>query len=1601
MIKKLIFTIILLLPSLLFAQVNKNDYKSVGISHTTSKPNWTPTPRKFAEIARDSSSGLWWIWSSGAQDWYATNQIEISSAIIAPNYTPAKGRPRFVINAVDSLYHWNGSSWKHLNLFVGADGWGADVVNHDATLSGNGTVGTPLKVDTSVMATLFDVAVVQADINAHEAADGDLSAINEIQRLDTFEIVSNILRASLLNDGVPFSSVDLSSYAGGGGGGIYDPGSGTTGEKVTTATVDSILVFTANNDVGQFDVNMISTLGLFGSRTLIRPDSARISYTDLVGTNYLSVGPDGVRVNTLPTDRLLINGNDARYVSDVSLTFSNLSLINKAWADSTYIGTFNSYGGSVGDVLKWNGLRWAPADDLTGGLLGTNAKEDGATIVVSATAFDFKSGFDVSADLTEADITMDLSEVTEQVQDEAWDVLTGTQTGITVTYDDTNNEVDFVVTDASATNEIQRLDTFAIVSNVLRASLLNDGVPFSSVDLSLYLDNKDEQNLTIEGASAPFTIAISGGSDVNIDAGTGISLAESPANTLVITNSAPDQTVVLNEGAGIDIAGTYPSFTITNTVIDHGALTGLSDDDHSQYLLLAGRSGGQVATGGTGVGDDLTLRSTSNATKGEVIIADQGGNIILGGGATASEVRIMEASGSGTNYTGFLAQPMSANLVNTLPAAFPVANNYALVSTTAGVWSYDDFVSTTANNDIIFSTDGLFLDVSATLGTIYYQTLLDENVAITQQIAANFLQTATINPTLTNDGAGSETEITLDVRAESIQSSHILDGTIANGDLNTGVGGIYKGNGTIAPAAVSTLTSASSWTVDFSDGSDALAIIDASGVDIWSKIQESHIELTGNIGRWTFDSGFFGDFNNNYLGIGIDINDNNADQVILGDIFAATPSYFIKVDVTDEILINANGSSILMDAVSAIYESGVHNFYGTLAGGGAATLRLFEESAEGTEFFGLSVQPMAASTSYLLPNAYPVGNANVLISSGAGTMSWDTRIDGTGVVNQVAYFTDTEEIGSDADFTFNGTNAAIGGVIGSYRLSIYQAGTDDGIRILDNSGTQNFLLYQTGTTSTWKATGNTDIQTASGTILLRPPGGSGFINGVEVVPLAAKTDTFQGSTFLHIAGTFAPTIANVNSAQPSSMRISTTVNQTGGANQPYSLIDLDPAITAAPNGLYGIFYEASTHRFLWQPEGDTVKSYLRGRLGIGENAFASTLRLYVGGTDAIKIPYGSNAQRPTGPAGMLRVNSDTDVLEFYDGTDWQSSGGTGDNWGTQVVEHGSTLTGDGTSGSPLDVATDGITATHIAAGAVGNSELASGAVTDAKVTDVGIAKITSGNLVSGFAATIPATTSSARINYNNSNPGLLVDDQNSGTSIYSEDGVNYVLVDNTSIQIGTENVVIGGGTAAAELRLLEPSGSGTNYSAFKAQAQTGNVTYTLPAADGSNGQVLSTNGTGTLSWATSSGGSTDLAFSGTSTPVTLTSSTGTDVMFLAGVGVTLSADADELTINTTAPQPASTETIENANFTATIRRVNNVDCSGGAITVTPPSSPAINDRFSITDSKASSGTNNITINFSGSSQKLYGTVQNYVLNFNGGYVEFIYMGSTTGWVATK
>jgi hypothetical protein len=67
---------------------------------------------------------------------------------------------------------------------------------------------------------------------------------------------------------------------------------------------------------------------------------------------------------------------------------------------------------------------------------------------------------------------------------------------------------------------------------------------------------------------------------------------------------------------------------------------------------------------------------------------DINGNATIGGGSSTSELRLKEASGTGSNYTGFKAGNATADMVYTLPTSAPGSDGQVLISSTSGVMSW-------------------------------------------------------------------------------------------------------------------------------------------------------------------------------------------------------------------------------------------------------------------------------------------------------------------------------------------------------------------------------------------------------------------------------------------------------------------------------------------------------------------------------------------------------------------------------------------------------------------------------------------------------------------------------------------------------------------------------------------------------------------------------------------------------------------------------------------------------------------------------------------------------------------------------------------------
>ena len=98
---------------------------------------------------------------------------------------------------------------------------------------------------------------------------------------------------------------------------------------------------------------------------------------------------------------------------------------------------------------------------------------------------------------------------------------------------------------------------------------------------------------------------------------------------------------------------------------------------------------------------------------------------------------------------------------------------------------------------------------------------------------------------------------------------------------------------------------------------------------------------------------------------------------------------------------------------------------------------------------------------------------------------------------------------------------------------------------------------------------------------------------------------------------------------------------------------------------------------------------------------------------------------------------------------------------------------------------------------------------------------------------------------------LYIESVDSGSSavIHEIGGKYYTDIVDGAAPTPSNFIVGNGATAGAEIQLREDSDNGSNYVALKSPDSVGsNLTLTLPSSDGSNGQVLSTDGSGALSF---------------------------------------------------------------------------------------------------------------------------------------------------------
>ena len=213
-----------------------------------------------------------------------------------------------------------------------------------------------------------------------------------------------------------------------------------------------------------------------------------------------------------------------------------------------------------------------------------------------------------------------------------------------------------------------------------------------------------------------------------------------------------------------------------------------------------------------------------------------------------------------------------------------------------------------------------------------------------------------------------------------------------------------------------------------------------------------------------------------------------------------------------------------------------------------------------------------------------------------------------------------------------------------------------------------------------------------------------------------------------------------------------------------------------------------------------------------------------------------------------------------------------------------------------------------------------------------------GNAITITGTEVDGSTSNELQTYGHSGTTSYTNTMSNGGGSFTLQSSGIVTISNSSgtVTIGATEV---DGSVTNELQTLANTSNATTHT-----VTLSNSGGSIQLVEGAN-VTLTTTGTGLdgiVTIAATSGSGTDLSFSGTSSPVTLVSNTGTDVTITAGTGISLSATSTDLIItNTVVNTDAQNLTIEGAGPTYDIAISGGTDVTiQGAGIVTLSESPA-------------------------------------------------------------
>jgi hypothetical protein len=230
---------------------------------------------------------------------------------------------------------------------------------------------------------------------------------------------------------------------------------------------------------------------------------------------------------------------------------------------------------------------------------------------------------------------------------------------------------------------------------------------------------------TITGTYPSFTINSDDQYDgtvtsVDLTAGTGISVSGGPitsSGSITVTNTAPDQTVVLTASTGISTSGTYPNFTITNSAPDQTVVltagTGITTSGTYPNFTVTNSAPDQTValTAGTGISvtgtyPNFTITNSSPSSGGTVTSIATTAPIT---GGTITSTGTIGITQSGAAADGYLSSTDWNTFNGKAGSSF----------TTIAVSGQSDIVADSANDTLTISAGtGITLTTAALTDTL-------------------------------------------------------------------------------------------------------------------------------------------------------------------------------------------------------------------------------------------------------------------------------------------------------------------------------------------------------------------------------------------------------------------------------------------------------------------------------------------------------------------------------------------------------------------------------------------------------------------------------------------------------------------------------------------------------------------------------------------------------------------------------------------------------------------------------------------------------------------------------------------------------------------